>query len=660
MVRIPGLKVKIDDPAYETGQSIVFRHPRSPTEEGGDTYYGTSIVKVLGYCELMISEVTFDKIYANIWCTNATRNIRVSIYERDSVAVFTPSAVTPKHEETISAGNFPSDNSLNLIELNASVTISAGKYVFIIFSNDAQITSELKNRYWSVQSESPTRSNFLYSTSYTEQLSFGGTDRYSASFQLARVAVVPISLESLLLEYPARFAAYDNEESGLEATTVQGAIDELAADVNDLPRILLPDEIAAVVGDTLQLFKRGIIESQDPYKEPNELICSIGSDYPRYYELTPVSGDAGTKELTVNVLDMGGNVKVTDSVDLVIVNPTGSPGANKNILCLGDSLLNGGVWPTELQRRLCGSGGTPAGLEYTNISLIGDQGTDPAKYMGYGGWTFATYLGIFNSGSMITCTHDKDASDQHSVWVDSAAHNWILESIVDGGLKMMPSGHTSAMPAANDSLTWVSGGVHQTTIAYTGVEVEPSTPLWDSEENEFSIKAWVDYAGYSGIDVIYVLLGWNNMIAGAYDASGYASVIENVRTFLDKFHAEYPSGLVRILGLQVPSPNGGLGTNYGATGAYSNYFKLLKQANGLNLAYQSVCNEAEYSDFCRFIAIAPQFDSEYNMARTTKVVNTRSSTTEIFGTNGVHPAATGYYQIADAVFRDFIRTFCSS
>jgi len=39
-------------------------------------------------------------------------------------------------------------------------------------------------------------------------------------------------------------------------------------------------------------------------------------------------------------------------------------------------------------------------------------------------------------------------------------------------------------------------------------------------------------------------------------------------------------------------------------------------------------------------------------------VNSRNSTTEVRGTNGIHPATSGYYQIADAVYRDFVRTFC--
>lgn len=637
MVRIPGLKVRIALPEYEY-ESPVYSHPRTPTEESGNGDYHSHVVCVLAYSELMASLTTFNAIYAHIWSSDSEIDIKISIFERDNDTLFIPANETPKYEFVVPASSFPSISSVNLIRLRSYVTIRPGKYVFIVFSNEAP-GDVLNFKYWTAQSGSePYRQNFLYGTAYTDRLLLGYANRYTSAFRLVNISYSQQSLESVLTELKL----------------VESAPGTVIAE-----RIILPDEISAVVGDTLQLFTRGMIESQNPYILPYEMSCSVGSAYPRYFELTPTIDDVGTKTLTVNVLDNDAELMNSDSTNIVIVNPTGQPSSNVNILCLGDSLLNGGVWPSELYRRLCGSGGTPAGLEYSNITFIGDQGSDPVKYIGYGGWTFNHYLGLAGSGSMITCTHDKDSTDQHSVWADSNTNQWLLESIVTGGLKMMPYGHTSAMPVANDSLTHVSGGTHSTTISYTDVEVEPSTPFWDSEEDEFSVAAWVNYAGYSGVDVLYVLLGWNNMTAGSYDAEDYAAVIANVRTFLDTFHTEYPSAVVRILGLQVPSVNGGLGTNYGATGTHANFFKELKQVNGLNLAYKALCDKAAYTSFVRFIAIAPQFDSENNMPSTTKVVNTRSEETEIIGTNGVHPANAGYKQIADAIFRDFIRTYCS-
>jgi lysophospholipase L1-like esterase len=156
------------------------------------------------------------------------------------------------------------------------------------------------------------------------------------------------------------------------------------------------------------------------------------------------------------------------------------------------------------------------------------------------------------------------------------------------------------------------------------------------------------------------MLGWNGITSYGYLATDFAAEIAYVRTFLNKLHTDFPSAVVRILGLQVPDPLGGLGTNYGASSVCANHFKLLKYSNGLNMAYKAVCAEAAYSAWTRFIAIAPQFDSENNMRQTTKAVNARNATTEVFGVNGVHPDTEGYLQIADAAYRDFIRTYCSS
>lgn len=74
---------------------------------------------------------------------------------------------------------------------------------------------------------------------------------------------------------------------------------------------------------------------------------------------------------------------------------------------------------------------------------------------------------------------------------------------------------------------------------------------------------------------------------------------------------------------------------------------------------ESIALDANYSSFVRYTAVRPQFDSENNMPTSATPVNSRNATTELLGTNEVHPATSGYYQIADVAYRDFIRTFCS-
>ena len=80
----------------------------------------------------------------------------------------------------------------------------------------------------------------------------------------------------------------------------------------------------------------------------------------------------------------------------------------------------------------------------------------------------------------------------------------------------------------------------------------------------------------------------------------------------------------------------------------------------LNRAYIELTKDENYSSFVEFVGVAAQFDSENNMPVTTKAVNTRNSETEKVALNGVHPADSGYYQIADAVYRSIVAAFCQS
>ena len=79
----------------------------------------------------------------------------------------------------------------------------------------------------------------------------------------------------------------------------------------------------------------------------------------------------------------------------------------------------------------------------------------------------------------------------------------------------------------------------------------------------------------------------------------------------------------------------------------------------LNRAYEAWCLEDKYKDFCEFINLSGQFDSEYNYPCKQVPVNTRSEVTERRDTNGAHPTTAGYYQIGDAVYRNIVASFCS-
>lgn len=427
---------------------------------------------------------------------------------------------------------------------------------------------------------------------------------------------------------------------------------------NFTPRVILPSEIVGVVGDELQVYTRSVLEAQNPYTLPYQMTCPVGSAYPRYFDLTPTAPSTNT--LTVSVLDDTGAALASTSTSLTCVNNRAAPATMKNVLCVGDSLTAGGEWASEFYRRLTQSGGVPTGNGYTNITFIGNQSMSayPAqKYIGYGGWTWDSYLGTTpNTAAWVACPgHGKDTTDQKSVYKDANGNQWQIETIQTTQVKMIPSGGATSysMPAAPNTLTWVMGGTHTGAISYTAATPDSSTPFWNG--SQFSFSGFCSNAGYTNIDIVYVLLGWNGLAGpNKPNASDHANQTVKAQQFINQLHADYPNVQVRILGIEVPSVNGGLAANYGATGTYANYYNLLRSVNGLRLGYQTLTTNS----FVKYIDVAAVFDSENNMQQTTTAVNSRNATTESRGSNGVHPASQGYLQIADAAWRDFIRTYC--
>jgi hypothetical protein len=349
--------------------------------------------------------------------------------------------------------------------------------------------------------------------------------------------------------------------------------------VPQIPRIILPDTIDAVVGYKQQLFYRGIIEAINPYQWNIKVDGNVGGkQFPRYYEFTPTT--AGTKTFTIGVYDTYNNLLAENSCTVNIVNPTTNPATIKKVLRVGDSLTDidyGTTWTEEFRRMIQDTGGTPTGLNLSNYEFIGTKGISPNNSEGYAGknWDF------FNT---------------------------------DAGSP------------------FVFGG-------------------------SLDFSQYVTTNSFGTIDYALILLTWNGIasrINPKKNAIDHADLITEAKVFLDQLHSDFPSCKVKLMGIQLPSLNGGLAENYGDDNStLGNYYNLVQTVNGLNLAYQDLVNEVAYSSFVDFVNVSTQFDNENNMPYTLHSVNSRSLTTEKRGSNGVHPSNDGYHQISDIAFRNF-------
>lgn len=415
--------------------------------------------------------------------------------------------------------------------------------------------------------------------------------------------------------------------------------------------ISLPDKIWAVVGDTLQLFYRGIIGAVDPYRYNIVVKCAKGNQYPRFFEYTPTVADVGKTALTIIVKDDNGNILAEKSTTLVTsAVPTSSN--TINIACIGDSLTAPGTWCVEAQRRLAESGGTPAGASLRNIKFVGSMRSGNAGYFGVGGWTWGSYTTAGAPAYRFTVS-GVGALEVNAVYSNNGGRFTIKEVNVTGteGNILCSVDNASVVPTSSGTLTKVSGN-GDASIAFTSASVDAQNPLWDATNKKMS---FIPYANEVGApDVVSVLLGWNSITPWQTD---FSSMLAHVKTFADTLHREFPNAKLKIMGLQVPCVLGGVGKNYGATGTgYADGYGLALSVLKLNDAYQSFANEQGYADWVEFVNVSAQFDSEWNMQLAELPVNTRNSNVEWRGRNGLHPGTAGYLQIADAMYRNIINS----
>ena len=346
-------------------------------------------------------------------------------------------------------------------------------------------------------------------------------------------------------------------------TNIFNEVKAITSSAQGTLQVSLPESYSLVVGDTFELFYKGIIQAKDPYIYDIEVACDMGKSMGRKYMVTPTADHIGDHALTVIVRDNNGATMGTASTKLVVKNKATAPNTQKNILCVGDSLTAGGQWVGEAKRRLTSTSGTPAGDGLNRVAFIGKKTVNGASFEATGGWRITHY------------------------------------NMAD----------------------------------------EAKNPFYNASAGKVDFQSYVSACGASSLELCIILLGWNSThnTEEEYKAE--------LRTFIGNLRADYPGVEVLLFGIQVPDIDG-LGTNYGCDW---NYMDKIRDVFEFNLWLENVASE--YTGV-RFVNVAGQFDTDYNMPKISAPVNVRNTTTEIIGNNGVHPDTPGYYQIADVAYRE--------
>ena len=422
-------------------------------------------------------------------------------------------------------------------------------------------------------------------------------------------------------------------------------------------RVILPKKYDLVVGDTFQLFYKGIIEAPNPYCYSIVVLCEKGKSFPRYYEYTPQ--EEGQHKLTVSVYNAERTLLGSAETILNVVSPV-QPKKPVNVMCMGSSTTAGGVWVTELNRRISKTGGTPEGHGFEGVKFVGSCTKDnEVFYEAYGGWHWTSFSNTTTNAVWVEAPNSKTEQDQHSLWIDDKGYIWQIETLQVDYLKLNRyKDHDGPIPEPG-FLTHYKNAVNTDPIRIYSAMPEKRSPFYDEELKTISIKSFLKKNGIDNIDFIYVLLGANGLmrqVAFNNTRHDYCQIVkEEARVVIDLFKKEIPNVKIKLLAPQLPSCRGGTGSNYGAELPFANYYDIVHYLMELNMAYEELSLEEGYKDFVEFVHLTGQFDTEYGYPHIQKPVNCRSTITEWFDTNGCHSTIEGRYQIADAVYRNLVK-----
>ena len=420
--------------------------------------------------------------------------------------------------------------------------------------------------------------------------------------------------------------------------------------------VFLPKSYDLVVGDTFQLYYRGIIVASNPYCYSIVATCEKGKNFPRYFEYTPK--EVGSHKLNISVYDANLNLLGSADTILNVVAPTP---AKKiiNVLCLGASTTAGGEWINEVNRRITAKDGEPKGLGFDGVNFVGNCKKGDVCFEAFGGWEWRNFTSSNEGAVWVEAPNTKTVEDQHSVWKDENGALWQLETLQVDYLKFNRYQYHDAPKLVSGTLYHVKNAVNQEPIKYYSSFSEKVSPFYDYQSKKLDFRKYLDKLGVNKLDIVYIYLGGNGLMrteAQTFSRAEFCKiVVKEAKVLVDLILQDCPNVKIKLMSGAFPSLKGGLGSNYGSEEPFNNRLDLINYYTELGKAYESWCEEEKYKGNLEYINLSGQFDSEYNFPHIEKPVNVRSEKTEWFDVNGVHPAPCGYMQIADAVYRNLVK-----
>jgi len=413
----------------------------------------------------------------------------------------------------------------------------------------------------------PVKPNTSYTKPNTQTAAWFGNNKEFISYYQAKVQVSPANAAYMRPTVPKdSIDTYQVEEgttetsfepfspiAGYITTTPQDGIMETGID------IIVPDIIEVVEGDNLQIFHHGYIRAVNPYNYDIVVICSVGKNFPRYFEFKPTASHIGNLyPVTFFVKRNDTSIIVQKTSAIKVIAKMTSPVTNTNLLVMGASSTANGYFTFELNRRLTTTTGdgtpfNPTGLGLNNITFVGRKtGTSKAIPLeATGGWSWLDYAGEGRAAYRFYVTGITLINIGDIYTINGVTLTVTETNITDGSgdIRCTYSGSNS-LPSTG-ALTR-SSGTGDITVNYTSFESETFNPFWSNGKLDF-----VNYANQycnGSIDVLIAYCGLNDIFAGR---TGESLFDNYVKPFVRALHADFPNAKVIISSLPLLDVTGG-------------------------------------------------------------------------------------------------------
>lgn len=483
------------------------------------------------------------------------------------------------------------------------------------------------------------------------------------------VQVRPENLPYTATETFDRVKAYNSSQPSVVLTFLsgeKGSLTELEERVEALEggageySLCCPNDFYAVVGKELNIYYDTLSNAGDnalgsPADVYIDFQCpdlqngssQIGVRRDRMWQIVGsllTSSYIGDHSLMISMYDRKGNLLDRKTTTLHVV-ANASMATAKNILCIGDSLVNNGPIVKTFAEQFIG----------TAPNFIGQRTTRGYKHEGYPGYTFGSFAsaGAENAYFIFDLPQGTSVAlnDVYSVNSSQYTIKDIRTEGLNNEVRIRCTRSGSTTPPATGTLTKVSGASSSvSSVNYSAFESETGNPFWDSSTSSVNITAYRERLEVGKFDLVVIMLGTNDCI-GAEKATMDSSVA-SAKTLIDAIISDAGNYGTKII-LQMPPQDANTISSWQVYGDTLAYVKKITYAKNNFMLRQALYEEFTKSEYAGKVYLGEAtlgIDRYYGFPYSTIQSSQRVEVDETYHTNSVHPNEVGYLQIGDGYY----------